>query len=181
MILYHGSSIGGITELKPFLSEHKKPYVYLARNPVVALLYAVKPVPKPFSFYPYGFNGEKVVYSEYYENCFEEIYKGQKGFLYECENVENAETPTAINCAYTCQMPIQIGGCTEIDDVFEKFMEYKENGLFEIKPFHSVSDKELDFVYDDMRKIITEYNLKSCPDSPMSKFIMKHFPKVWFE
>ena len=40
-------------------------------------------------------------------------------------------------------------------------MEYKENGLFEIKPFHSVSDKELDFVYDDMRKIITEYNLKS--------------------
>lgn len=87
--------------------------------------------------------------------------KVKKGFLYECENVENAENPTAINCAYTCQTPIQISGCTEIDDVFEKFMEYKENGLFEIKPFHSVSDKELDFVYDDMRKIITEYNLKS--------------------
>ena len=47
--------------------------------------------------------------------------------------------------------------------------------------FHSVSDKELDFVYDDMRKIITEYNLKSCPDSPMNKFIMKHFPKVWLK
>ena len=83
--------------------------------------------------------------------------KVKKGFLYECENVENAENPTAINSVYTCQTPIQIGGCTEIDDVFEKFMEYKENGLFEIKPFHSVSDKELDFVYDDMRKIITEY------------------------
>lgn len=44
MILYHGSSVGGITELKPYLSEHKKPYVYLASNPVVALLYAVKQV-----------------------------------------------------------------------------------------------------------------------------------------
>ena len=181
MILYHGSSIGGITELKPFLSEHKKEYVYLTSNPVVALLYTVKSVPKPFSFYPYGFNGEKVVYSEYYENCFEDIYKGQKGFLYYCENVENAENPTAINSVYTCQTPIKISGCIEIDDVFEKLMKYKENGLFEIKPFHSVSDKELNFVYDDMRKTIKEHCLRDYPNNPMSKFIMKHFPKVWFE
>lgn len=52
MLLYHGSCVGGLNELTPFLSEHKKPYVYLSSNPVVALLYAVKPVPKPFSFYP---------------------------------------------------------------------------------------------------------------------------------
>lgn len=181
MILYHGSSVGGITELKPFLSEHKKPYVYLASNPVVALLYTVKPVPKPFSFYPYGFNGEKVVYSEYYENCFEDIYKGQRGFLYACENVENAENPTAINCAYTCQTPIKISDCVKIDDVFEKLIENKENGLFEIKPFHSVSDKELDYVYDDLRQTINAYHLRDYPDNPMSKFIMAHFPKVWFE
>lgn len=181
MILYHGSSIGGITELKPFLSEHKKPYIYLASNPVVALLYAVKPVPKPFSFYPYGFIGEKVVYSEYYENCFEEIYKGQKGFLYECENVKDTENPTAINCAYTCQTPIKISGCTEFDDVFEKFMEYKEKGMFEIKPFNDISLKELDYVYDDLRKTINEYGLKDCPENFMSKFIMTHFPKVWLE
>ena len=92
MIFYHGSSVGGLTELKPFLSEHKKPYIYLTSNPVVALLYTVKPVPKPFSFYPYGFSGEKVVYSEYYKNCFEEIYKGKKGYLYECENIKKLDT-----------------------------------------------------------------------------------------
>ncbi|MBQ8765758.1 MAG: hypothetical protein IJZ16_03035 [Clostridia bacterium] len=181
MILYHGSSLGGITELKPFLSEHKKPYIYLASNPVVALLYTVKPVPKPFSFYPYGFNGEKVVYSEYYENCFADIYKGQKGFLYKCENIKNLETPTAINCAYTCQTPIKICNCIEIDDVFEKFMDYEAKGLFEIKPLESISEKELNFVYDDIRKNIVEHNLKNYPDNPMSKFIVTHFPKIWFE
>ena len=181
MILYHGSSIGGITELKPFLSEHKKPYVYLASNPVVALLYTVKPVPKPFSFYPYGFSGEKVVYREYYENCFEDIYKGKKGFLYACEKVENTENVTAINCAYTCEIPIKVTDCIKIDDVFKKFMEYKEKGLFEIKPYDSISEKELNFVYDDMRKTIYEHCLKNSPDNPMSKFIIKHFPKVWFE
>lgn len=52
MILYHGSPVGGLTELKLFLSEHGRPYLYFADNPLVALLYAVKPVPKPFSFYP---------------------------------------------------------------------------------------------------------------------------------
>lgn len=181
MILYHGFPIGGIAELKPIVSEHKKPYVYLASNPVVALLYTVKPVPKPFSFYPYGFNGEKVIYSEYYENCFEDIYKGQKGFLYECENVKNAENPTAINCAYTCRTSIKISNCIKIDDVFEKFMEYKENGLFEIKPFHSVSNKELNYVYDDLRKTINGYCLRNHPDNPMSIFLMMHFPKIWFE
>ena len=71
MTFYHGSSVGGLNELKPVLSEHGKPYVYFAGNPSVALLYAVKPVSKPFSFYPYGFDKDRsVVYSEYYENAF---------------------------------------------------------------------------------------------------------------
>lgn len=179
MTLYHGSSVGGITELKPFLSEHQKPYVYLASNPVVALLYTVKPVPKPFSFYPYGFNGDKVIYNEYYRDCFQEIYKGKKGFLYECDSPENTENPTAINCAYTCEKPVKISGCTVIDDVYEKFMEYRERGLFEIRPFETIGQRELNFVYDDMRKTIMQHNLKAFPDNPMSQFIMAHFPEIW--
>ena len=56
MTFYHGSPVGGLNELKPFLSEHKKQYVYFTQNPVVALLYAVHSVDKPFSYYPYGFD-----------------------------------------------------------------------------------------------------------------------------
>ena len=180
MILYHGSDIGNLTELKPFLSEHKKPYIYLTSNPVVALLYAVKPVPKPFSFYPYGFSGEKVVYSEYYKDCFKDIYKGKKGFLYECHNVENVRNPTSIHCAYTCEHPVRISRCIQIDDLYDEFTEYKEKGLFEIKPFGSISDRELNFVREDMRKNIAQHNLKDFPDNPMSQFIIRHFPEVWF-
>ena len=36
-----------------------------------------------------------------------------------------------------------------------------------------------DFI--DMRKTIKEHCLRDYPNNPMSKFIMKHFPKVWFE
>lgn len=44
MILYHGSPVGELTELKPFLSEHGRPYLYFADNPLVALLYACRDV-----------------------------------------------------------------------------------------------------------------------------------------
>ena len=54
MTLYHGSPVSDLKELIPQISEHGKPYVYFSSNPIVALLYAVKPIPKPYSFYPYA-------------------------------------------------------------------------------------------------------------------------------
>ena len=81
MTFYHGSPVGGLNELKPFLSEHEKQYVYFTQNPVVALLYAVHPVPKPFSYYPYGFDKDGTIhYSEYYQKrrfaCLAEVRIG---------------------------------------------------------------------------------------------------------
>ena len=65
--LYHGSNVGDLTELHPFISEHNAPYVYFSENPVVALLYAVHPTEKPVSYYPFGFDNDGTVhYSEYY-------------------------------------------------------------------------------------------------------------------
>lgn len=179
MLLYHGSCVGGLNELTPFLSEHKKPYVYLSSNPVVALLYAVKPVPKPFSFYPYGFSGGKVIYSEYFEDCFKKLYQGKTGFLYECEIEENTQNATAINCAYTTESPVKVLNCTRIDDIFDKFMEYREDGLFDIKQFDRVPEKEMAFVLDDMKSTIEKYDLKNDADNPMSIFIRDNFPQLW--
>lgn len=180
MTFYHGSPVGGLTELKPFLSEHGKSYVYFATNPLVALLYAVKPVPKPFSFYPYGFDREKhVVYSEYYPDAFYDIYKGQKGYLYMCENLPAAENPTQINCAYTCTEAVKIDSVMEIPDLYEYYKEQEKRGLFTIKPFADVSQKELEFVYAELRKDMEAHHLKNTAEHPMSVFLRKHFPSVW--
>lgn len=98
MTFYHGSPVGGLNELKPFLSEHGKPYIYFAADPLIALLYAVKPVPKPFSYYPCGFDKDGTIhYSEYYQNAFSDIYKCKQGYLYECDDIPSAGNPTQIN------------------------------------------------------------------------------------
>ena len=94
---------------------------------------------------------------------------------------KNIENPTAINCAYTCEEPVKVSRCIEIKDVYNKFMEYKEMDLFEIKSFEKISEKELNFVYDDMKRTIEQYDLKNNPKSPMSEFIKMHFTKAWIE
>lgn len=181
MILYHGSSVGNLKELKPFLSEHKKPYVYFSANPVVALLYAVRPVPKPFSWYPYGFDGDKVVYSEYYENAFYDTYNGKTGFLYACEELTNVSNPTNITCAYTCEEPVSVEQQIIIEDLYLKFMEYQSLGKFKIKGNNLISKNEMNMVTEDLKMMISEHNLYSVPNSKISLFIRKHFTELWNE
>ena len=179
MILYHGSPLEGLRELKPFLSEHGRPYLYFADNPLVAMLYAVQPVPKPFSFYPYGFQGKAVVFSEYYENAFADIYKGKRGYLYECRNVRGAKQPTQINCAYTCTEPVKVDSVTEIPDLYAFFKEWEKKGRFRIKPRREVSEKEMCLVLAELQKDMQKHRLKEQPAHPMSVFLQKHFPEIW--
>lgn len=180
MTFYHGSPIGGLSQLHPFLSEHGKPYIYFATNPLVALLYAVKPVPKPFSFYPYGFDENGiVVYSEYYENAFYDLYKNKAGYLYECDDLKKIEAPTQINCAYTSTEPIIIDRVTMIPDLYVFFKKQEEKGLFRVKTRKEVSDKEMSFVLSELRKDIDKGALKDTPQHDMSIFIQKHFPIIW--
>lgn len=178
-ILYHGSPVGGLTELKPFLSEHGRPYLYFADNPLVALLYAVKPVPKPFSFYPYGFQGKTVFFSEYYENAFADIYKGKKGYLYACHHVPETEELAQINCAYTCTEPIKADAVTEIPDLYVYFKRQEKEGLFHVKPRQAVSGQEMHLAWEALQKDMQKYCLKSQPAHPMSVFLREHFPEVW--
>ena len=146
----------------------------------MALLYAVKPLPKPFGYYPYGFdkNGN-VVYSEHYENAFFDIYKGKTGYLYECDTLENLENPTEINCAYASEEPVKVDRVTEISDIYDWYMEQKEKGLFRIIPLQEVSEKELKFGENYLIEMIGLYDLHNNPEHPMSVFIRDHFQKVW--
>ena len=180
MTFYHGSPVARLSELQPFLSEHGRPYIYFSTDPLVALLYAVKPVPNPFSFYPYGFDrGNNLIYSEYYENAFYDLYKGKVGYLYECDNLKEIATPTQISCAYATAKPIKVDRITVIPDLFAFYKEQENKGLFRIKSKKDISEKEMNFVFGGLRKDVENNNLKNLPQHEMSIFIKKHFPTVW--
>lgn len=180
MTFYHGSPIPDLKELKPSLSEHGQSYVYFATNPLVALLYSVKPVPKPFSWYPYGFDSKSnVIYSEYFEDAFEKTYKGKVGYLYECDNIINTEQPTQINCAYTCTENVKIDRVTCIPDLYEYFKEQEKSGLFTIKHIDEISEREMTYILSDLKETVEKYNLTEYPQNPMTMFIRKNFTEFY--
>lgn len=146
-------------------------------QPILLLyLYAVK----PFSFYPYGFDKDgNVIYYEYFENAFYQIYKNKKDFLYECYDLNGVENLTQINCAYTCTEPIEIDAVSEIQDLHDYYMEQVKKDSFSIKPYSEISEKEKGLVYDELKKDIDKYKLKTIPDHPMSIFIKTHFSNLW--
>ncbi len=176
MTYYHGSPIGGLKKLTPSLSEHDKPYIYFSTNPLIALLYAVKPVPKPFSFYPYGFDKDgNLVYSEYFQNAFYELYNGKTGYLYEVENLNSVQNPTKINSVVVCENPVEITNVTKISDLYEYYLEQEKLGKFLIKKNNDISQEEMKFVLSEFKKDIEKYELFNYPENPMSIFLKKHF------
>ncbi len=107
------------------------------------------------------------------------IYIKKVGYLYECDNLKKIEAPTQINCAYTSTEAIAIDRVTMIPDLYVFFKKQEETGLFRVETRNEISDKEMSFVLDELRKDISKSNLKQSPQHAMSVFIQKYFPTIW--
>lgn len=93
--------------------------------------------------------------------------------------MENTDNPTNINCAYTCSEPIKVSKVTKISNLYTYFKEQESKGLFLIKQREKISEKEMQFVFDELKKDIKSYDLYKYPKHPMSVFIQEHFTNVW--
>ena len=180
MILYHGSSVPDLKELTPHISEHKKPYVYFSTNIVVAALYTVHRIERPYNWFTYGFNKDGIpVYTEYYPNGLADIYSGCCGYIYQCSKAENMSDLTNINGAYMCTDPIGVDKCIKLNDVYINLLEYEKDGKLIICRFKELSDKQRTNIANQIYQEILKYDLLSMPESNYSKFIRKRFPEVW--
>ena len=180
MILYHGSSVPNLKELKPYISEHKKPYIYFSTNIVVAALYTVHKTECPYNWFTYGFNNNGIpVYTEYYPNALADVYSGQRGYIYQCRKTKDMSNPTNINCAYVCPIPISVENCIMMDDVYACLLKYEKDGMLIVNRFEDLSAKQRENIDKQMRQEILNYNLLSKLECGYSKFIRERFPDVW--
>lgn len=73
MTLYHGSGKNGLTTLRPYISDHGKPYVYFTDCFNLAVMYAAK---NPIN--TYWFKDGVLHYDEYFEGQFEALHDGNR-------------------------------------------------------------------------------------------------------
>lgn len=178
-ILYHGSTEKGLTELLPQVSDHGEPYVYLTENIVVAAFYTVRPVARPYNWYPYGFIKGVPCYTEYYPGAMADVYQGKPGVIYLCGKPEETVNPTNIYCAALSPSPVKVQSVLEIGDMYRWFLEREKAGELILQRYGDLSEEQKAFAVDMITNEIRAYRLKENNSSDYARMICEKFPQVW--
>jgi hypothetical protein len=181
MLLYHGSSTGGIRILKPRLADHDRPYVYLSTIEIAAAFYMVNAVARPYYWFPYGFSKSgNAVYHELYPHAIEEVSSGKTGYIYTVDAEENTVLPFKnIPCARLGTAPMNVRRCEEIRDCYTWFLQQENSGKFMIARFEQMTESQINWWHNDIFEYIKEKDMIRTPDCSYAEFIRRKFPGVW--
>lgn len=122
---YHASPIGGITRLKPHISNHGIPLIYFSakrENVLVYLSNSVEKFCRETGFVhkgkyqkwgPYGFDKDgRQRLEEYYPNALASTYKGVSGYIYFTETIIPSDFALQIPDAAASSEPVDIAGAS---------------------------------------------------------------------
>ena len=184
---YHASSVGGITQLEPRISNHGIPLIYFSRkreNVLVYLSNAVEKYCKETGFAhegrwqkwgPYGFSKDgRQCLQEYYPDALEKTYKGVSGYIYSAESITDSGFEVKIPDAATSSLPVRVTGMEYIPDAYEAILQAERDGLILVQRFADMSDKMREW---NIRTIREEYD--AAVDHPEYRhFLLGCFPDI---
>lgn len=173
MTLYHGSPVPGLTELRPFLSNHDRPYVYLTHSEALAVLYAHNPIPGG-GWFTYRWAGDVLQYDEFFPDALRTIYQGQSGWVYTC----CGEYPTLekMPWVYLSERPVPVTGGRFIPDLYEELLRYEGEGQLVIHRYDTLSEKKKAANDRCILRSVRESHLPEQPGDPYLAFIRAHCP-----
>ncbi len=177
MILYHGSSIPGIRELRPMSYDGGEALAYLTHNRVLATIYAHNPMTRPNGYFTYWFDRDgRLYYDEYFENQTEILYSGQRGFVYECDG----EFPQMekMPWVYLAKAPVPVKKCEEIPDIYQRLLACESEGSLTIRRWCDASLKQREIWERVVRRSLENTD----PATPLGReyheFIRSHFANI---
>lgn len=176
MKLYHGSSISGITALRPALSNHGTPYVYLTDDPALAVLYAHNPLTPPDGYFPYFYNKNGILcYDEYFPDALS-LYKGFGGYVYTAEVPDTLPRLERMPWVYLSQAPVPVSEYRAIPDLYAELLRLEQEGKLIVNRFGSLSEARLQGIYKMLRRKAEQKQLKNHPEREYAQFFQAHFP-----
>ena len=183
-LLFHCSSVGGLTELKP-----SKSYAYKnGMQPCVFASYHLNSIlfygsPKNNSdldgMYGVFPNGE-TFFMEAYENSLESINKGEKCYIYIVDQknskFEEGQTSYPAEVVDGTGNAVKLLKCYQVDDIYELMLKFYNYNLLHIwfyKDFDkNLHEKNLEY----QKSLIKRYDIFNLPDKhPIKEFCMQHF------
>ena len=185
MDFYHGTTVEGLTELRPFNSKHSnlnESCVYLTSNKQLALHYIwdLSRCPTKSPMLDIRKDGT-LVFQEMFSGALAFFYKGLSGYIYHCiGDYEINDKIGVIECAKS-NAPVPIMDYEYIDDVYERIMAYEREGKFIYEKFDSLPQYRHDIIRGIIVRNIKRDALLTNPDTPEARFVQEKYPTYWKE
>jgi len=129
-MLYHVSHQSGLKMLHPFISTHKKPYVYAINNMVTGLLFGAKQ--DDFDFMISTDNNEIPIIYECYPDALSKIYQGQSCSVYEVNEKGFKRGMTSWEPELVNENEVKVINEIYIENLYERLLKEETQGNLQI-------------------------------------------------
>jgi len=184
---YHGTQIGGLTELRPIASPNsnlKEAVVYLSTRRQVALHYASNYKNLPFSSPMLNIQDDVLIYQEMYSGALELSCKGVSGYIYHCiggiGEYEMSEHHGVKSCAVSYE-PVPVADVEYIADIYEEVMQYKNQGKLIYEKYEELPRWRLDIIRGYVMRALKADDILNNPQHPHYLSFREKFPRYWQE
>lgn len=181
MIAYHGTTIQGLSILKPYANPYSNldyACVYLTTYKPLAAIYVWN---KHYKWMNYGFAEDGLpVYTESFPNALKEFYGGVSGYIYSCEGDFLYDVDAKIKVAVISKTDVIVQKTEIIQDCYLQILEYESQGLLHINRFETLSNEKRE---SEHKMIISEIKRNNLLNGkhPMASFVQEKFPEIWEE
>lgn len=185
MDFYHGSSVKGLTILKPNLSPHsnmQKSCVYMSTSERLALHYIWDKERSVIKRPMLNIRKDGVlVFQEMFSGALEYLYKGLSGCIYHIVgDYEISDEIGVVNCAYS-ETPVKITDTEYIEDVYERILENGKQGNFIYEKFEELPEYRHSLIRNIVLSGIDRNKLLEDSSHPDHEFYQEKFPAYWEE
>lgn len=125
-MIYHVSSVSGLTVLKPHVSTHGKAWVYAIENLVTGLLFGIRH--DDFDFMIYTDENGRPVLRECYPNAFESVYKGRSCSVYELDEKDFMRGMTSWKPELVCDHEVPVLNEFFVEDIYARLLDEESQG-----------------------------------------------------
>ena len=185
MDFYHGTIVGGRTELCPFTSPDtnlKEACVYLTTNKQLALHYIMDAKERPPKSPMLDIRKDGVlVFQEMFSGALEYLYKGLSGYIYHSVGDYEINKDSGVNTCATSPVPVPVKDFDYIDDVYEKIMEYKKYGMFIYEKYEELPRYRHDIIRGHVMRNIKKDDLLTSTTHPLHKLYQEKYPQYMKE
>ena len=185
MEYFHGTTMKGLSELKPFASQYsnsKEPLVYLTTNKQLALHYIWDRNRLGTHMPMLDIRKDGVlVFQEMFSGALEYFYKGVSGYIYRCIGDYKINPDIGVHSCATSDKSIPVTDFEYIEDVYESIISFESKGTFIYEKYESLPQWRIDIIRGHIIRFIKRADLLNNMTHPSYRFIQEKFPRYWRE